>query len=136
MSADSRNTQGGTQTALPVAWDAWFDAQSSSPRPAALALVAPAAESRGQAEGKTLPCPGPAGLWPCALEYAHEGDHLRLTREDVLAGVRQLREERDQLRRVLTVVYPLLADVSQVRGAFLRRGVLAQIKELVPGVRA
>lgn len=81
-------------------------------------------------------CPGPAGIWPCALEFGHGGDHLRLTREDVLAGVRKLREERDALRRILTVAYPLLADVTQLRGAFLRRGLLAQIRETVPGVRA
>lgn len=55
--------------------------------------------------GEVSPCQGPV---PCVLEMGHGGDHqlpkrTSLTAEDLdlLAGVRRLREERDELLRCL-----------------------------------
>lgn len=54
-------------------------------------------------------CLGPAGTWGCALPFGHEGDHVRFAPEpqpessltahqlELLAGVRALRQERDEL---------------------------------------
>lgn len=74
-------------------------------------------------------CLGPGGglLWPCALPPFHTGDHLRLSREHVLASVRALRAERDELRSCLLIARPLLADVDMVRGGALRRSLIARI---------
>ena len=57
-------------------------------------------------------CPGPGGsLWPCALPAFHGGDHepppgyLTKDESDLLAGVRRLREERDELLAALKAMH-------------------------------
>jgi hypothetical protein len=70
-------------------------------------------------------CPGPAGTWPCALEFGHGGDHERFA--PVLSETEKLRLENAELRSCLRVALPLLADWPFIRGASLRRSLIERV---------
>lgn len=71
-------------------------------------------------KGGFVRCLGPAGTWPCAREFGHPGDHERFRPEllsaesEILAGVRNLRAERDAL---LLTCADLLAVLKRASGA-------------------
>jgi hypothetical protein len=94
-------------------------------------VLAPADHPSPQGPPVVL-CNGPTG--PCVLELGHGGDHirpLRTTEEDVIEGIRALKAENAELRRLLKTAGILLADWQQRRGGFLRRGLVQRIAEVL-----
>lgn len=136
----SRSTQGGQQTALEVAKGAASDLALAV---GVVAFGAPRArrvEPRSQDSFKTearveaefASCPGPAGLWPCALSFGHGGDHVPTNRPgSIQAELLRVTAERDEMASCLRVAMPLLKDWPFERGASLRRSLIARIGKAV-----
>jgi hypothetical protein len=78
----------------------------------------------------SAPCPGPAGTWPCALPFGHDGDHARFVESEPVPG-RDHAAENAELRTLLRTSARLLADWPFVRGASFRRDLIARIAKAV-----
>jgi predicted RNA-binding protein len=76
------------------------------------------------------PCNGPVAC--VHIEgLGHAGDHIPPTVEAEPVQARDLTGENAELRALLKVARHLLGDVKQVRGGFLRIGLLKQIDKAV-----
>jgi hypothetical protein len=92
--------------------------------------LVPAPELLLWEEYLSAPCPGPAGTWPCALPFGHDGDHARFVEAEPVPA-RDLAADNAELRACLSVALPLLRDWPFLRGASLRRALVARIERAV-----
>lgn len=86
---------------------------SRNPTAATFGQAIPQVAPKGVLVPEFASCPGPAGLWPCALQFGHGGDHVQATRPGaVLSELERLRLENEDMRACLRVAAMLLRGVE------------------------